>query len=173
MRLKKDSRGEYWSSADFEKDEMKTCFVCDGTGKETYNDQSYDCEYCHGAGKVKEIVSDAPELNVSNSNGMVIQNMLGIDADYSGVIQHEQLPEIMRKLIKLKNQEVSQYTQEPSKSQGAMKSWKDEHGQTHIGRTGPTIYDFGRSQQQVESYIDRLIELVKFAQKHNAGIGWG
>lgn len=173
MRLKKDSHGEYWSSADFEKEEMRTCFVCDGTGKEKYGDKSYECEYCHGLGKTKEIASTAPELNVSNSNGMIIQQMLGIDPDYSGIIRHEQLPDVMRKLIKLKNQEVSQYTQEPSKSQGEMGSWKDEQGQAHIGRKGPTIYDFGRSREQVENYIDHLIKLVKFAQEHDASIGWG
>jgi hypothetical protein len=173
VKLKKSDHGEYWTSEEFEKQQATTCFVCDGTGKETYGDQSYECGYCKGAGEVNEIVSTAPELNVSNSNGIAIQEMLGLDADYSGVIPYEELPNLIRKLIKLKNQSVSQYTQEPNKSQGSMGSWEDEQGQTHIGRKGPTMYDFGRSQQQVESYIERLIKLIQFAQKHNASIGWG
>ena len=152
--------------------EEQDCFLCDGTGKETYGDMSRVCSRCHGTGKTEEEVSDAPELNVSNANGYAIQEMLGLDPDYSGTIYNKDLPQIMRRLIELKNKGSSEYTQEPSVSRGPMRKSKDDQGITKIS-PGATSHDFGRSQGQVDRYIDELIKMVQFAQKNNAHISWG
>lgn len=152
--------------------EWKECFVCDGTGKETYGDRSVTCGRCNGKGKMQEPVSDAPELSVSNSNGFAIQEMLGLEPDDSGTIYNKDLPKIMRRLIQLKNKGSSEYTQEPSTSQGPMRKTQTDQGITKISR-GPTMHDYGRSQGQVDRYIDELIKIIKFAQENDAHISWG
>ena len=89
-----------WSSQEFGKYEMAPCWVCDGTGKDSHD--GTNCRYCLGAGKSKEWVSTAPTLQVSNANAGAIADMLGLDnSEYSGIITHEQLPAIMKKLIML------------------------------------------------------------------------
>ena len=161
-----------WSSNEFGKYEMVPCMVCDGTGKDSYD--GTNCRYCLGDGKSKEWVSNAPTLQVSNANAGAIASMLGLDnSDYSGIITHEQLPAIMKKLILLKNQDTKHYTQDPTVNRGNMRQTTDtETGLTSIGR-GPTIHDMGRSQGQVDRYVDTLMDMVKFAQQHGAGISWG
>ena len=47
------------------------CWVCDGTGKDKFYDEA-KCDYCGGKGDRLEFVSDAPEMNVSNSNAFKI-----------------------------------------------------------------------------------------------------
>jgi hypothetical protein len=161
-----------WSSNEFGKYEMAPCWVCDGTGKDSYD--GTDCRYCLGVGKSKEWVSNSPTLQVSNANAGAIASMLGLDnSDYSGIIPNEQLPAIMKKLIMLKNQDTKHHTQDPTVNRGNMRQTTDtETGLTSIGR-GPTIHDMGRSQGQVDRYVDTLMDMVKFAQQHDAGISWG
>ena len=164
-----------WSSEDWETKQMEPCFVCDGTGKEEWGTDVYPCRRCDGKGETEEWVSSAPELQVSNANGYEIQRMLGItDPDYSGLLHNRDLPKFMRRLIQLKNQNTSQYTQQPSDERGPMgRQHTDDQGVTHIGHKGPRMIDMGRSQEQVNRYIDTLIELIKFAQENDASISWG
>ena len=97
--------------------------------------------------------------------------MLGLDPDYSGVIYNKELPELMRKLIKVKNLDISSHTKDTSIEKSQIKPYTDERGVTHIG-SGPTMIDVGRSYSQVNSYVDRLIEIVQFAIKNKANLGW-
>jgi hypothetical protein len=168
--VEKEARdGEkYWTGEDWERKVTMNCRDCDGTGK----DRDHTCPYCRGTGKEEDTVSDAPELQVSNANGEEIQRMLGLDPDYSGVIYNKDLPDIMRRLIMLKNKGSQQHTQDASVDKGAMRRQSDDQGVAHIGR-GATMYDAGRSQSQVDRYIDQLIKLVQFAQKNNTSLGWG
>jgi hypothetical protein len=156
----------WWTKSD------EQCWVCDGTGLDPYTDKDIACGYCHGKKTYTKHGSTAPELDVSNSNGMEIQRMLGVDPDYSGTIYHKDLPKVMRKLIMLKNQGIEQHIQAPSVEQGKPTHWKDEHGISHI-IAGPKMHDAGRTSEQVMRYVDKLIELVQFAQKNNAHISWG
>ena len=166
---KEFSTGEkYWTGSDWERKMTIDCRDCDGTGK----DRGDTCYYCGGTGKEEDTVSDAPELQVSNANGEEIQRMLGLNPDYSGIIHNKDLPDIMRRLIMLKNKGSQQHTQDASVDRGVMRRQSDDQGVAHIGR-GPTMYDAGRSQSQVDRYIDRLIEIIQFAQKNNTSIGWG
>jgi hypothetical protein len=161
--------GERW----WKKVNRGDCYVCRGTGKmKDRNNNDIPCVYCRGTGIDTEMVSTAPELSVSNDNGAAIQEMLGLEPDYSGMIHNKDLPEVMRKLIKLKNQGSEEYTVAPSTSRGSARATKDDQGMSRI-TTGPTMHDYGRSQAQVDRYVDRLIELVKFAQANNAHINWG
>jgi hypothetical protein len=156
----------WWAKSD------EQCWVCNGTGKDPYTDGDIDCGYCHGKKTYTKHGSTAPELNVSNVNGWEIQKMLGLDPDYAGTIYNKDLPNVMRKLIRLKNQGVEQHTQAPSVEQGKATHWKDDRGISHI-IAGPKMHDAGRSNEQVMRYVDKLIELVQFAQKNNAHISWG
>ena len=155
------------STSDFSVEQDEQCPWCEGSGKERdYNTGAeYDCRRCDGQGTVRELSSRAPELSVSNVNGhMILQTLLGIaDPDYDGVIQHKQLPELQRRLIKLKNQSLDKFTRPTTRSRGDMGVTGQDQNVTTIGRQGPTIYDMGVSEQQVERYIDRLLELIKFA----------
>jgi len=151
------------------------CWVCKGTGKDSYGKDEWDCDMCGGKGKKEEWVSDAPELNVSNSNAFAILDMLGVsDPDYAGKIQNKDLPAVMRKLIMLKNKGAEEYTEPGSISGNKMQKYKDPAtGLDRIGRQGPMMYHMGRSSSQVERYIDKLLEIIKFAQQNNADLGWG
>ena len=148
------------------------CWVCDGTGKDKYYDEA-NCEYCKGKGKNYEFVSDAPEMNVSNSNGFKIIDMLGLEQDCAGHVDNKDLPDIMRRLIQLKNSDSSQYTEPGSQSGGKIGTYKDQAGMDTIGRKGPMIYNMGTTDNQVKQYIDQLIKIVKFAQDNDADFGWG
>jgi hypothetical protein len=175
--VEKDYDGQkVWSSQDWESKQMEPCWACDGTGKETYNNKGYSCMRCHGKGKTEEWGSDAPELNVANANAGTILSMMGLPVqpgEYSGLIHNKDLPKIMRRLITLKNTSTEKHTSPNTVSQGPMGKRTDDQGITHIGRQGPTMYDMGVSQEQVDRYLDTLIKMVKFAQEHNASISWG
>jgi len=166
---KEFSDGEkYWTGSDWERKVTIDCRDCDGTGK----DREHPCFYCRGTGKEEDIMSDAPELQVSNANGKIIQQMLGLDPDYSGVIYNKDLPNVMRRLILLKNKDTQQYTVDPKQERRSVQKWTDDQGITHISR-GASMYDMGTSQAQIDRYIDRLIEIIQFAQKNNTSVGWG
>lgn len=173
VRSKKDPKSgrTVLSSNDFGSVRPEECWVCDGTGKDSHYDSQ--CGMCNGKGKIEEFVLDAPELNVSNSNGLDILKMLGIgDPDYVGHISNKELPDIMRKLIMLKNKGIEQYTKPTTQSGGERTRYKDpETGLDKIGKSA-TMIDVGRTSEQVENYVDKLIKLVKFAQENNADIGW-
>jgi len=166
----------------FSKKTMETCWVCKGSGKETFGGYKDDdgkdhpsyqetCGMCHGKCKNEEFRTDAPELNVANSNAMDIQRMLGLDADFSGAIKHADLPAFRRQLIKIKNGDMSSHVIEPKKEVGKMRAYTDDEGQSKIGR-GATIHDLGRSHAQVERYVDSLLSLMDFAQKNNLDLTW-
>jgi hypothetical protein len=162
------------SGGDFYERKQVTCIGCDGAGTEKYSDKEYVCPECNGTGLMMDTVpvGDWTELNVSNANAFAIFNMLGIEGDYAGTIRNRDLPKLMQKLIALKNKDSSRYTRDPETSQGPMRRYKDDDGQDRIGR-GATWHDMGRSQSQVDRYIDSLIKLVKFAQQNDADLGWG
>ena len=165
-----DNGDRAWSQEEFGQYGKEPCWVCDGTGKDSYD--GVECSYCKGSGETEEWQSHAPRLQVSNANASAVLDMLGQEFDYSGVIEPEQISGLMKKLMLLKNSNSSSYTQEPSTSVGKMGSRVDpETGVTHIGR-GATIHDQGRSNEQVERYIDTLMAMLKFAQENQAGIGW-
>jgi hypothetical protein len=159
-----------WSGDRWWRKEEKQCWVCDGTGKDKYHGDT--CDFCSGKGTYNDTVSDAPELNVSNSNGFAIQEMLGLNPEYSGIIFNKDLPTYIRKLILLKNKGSQEYTKDSTTTQGPMKKVGTDQNITSISR-GPTMIDYGRSQTQVDRYIDELLKIMKFAQENNASLSWG
>lgn len=153
------------------------CWVCDGSGKDIQNDaykarfgKDLPCERCEGLGKHDEIDYNFPNLNVANSNAFHIADMLGLEPDYTGWIPLEEIPNVLRRLIRLKNGEVADWT----------KSLSDERGETKVDYTGavPRIQGGARmiggeiTFAQVERYIDRLMDICKWAQDHGCGVSW-
>lgn len=147
---------------------LTTCRGCEGTGKEWGG----ICRWCNGTGKSEETVSDAPELQVSNANGYAIQEMLGLNPEYHGIIKHEDLPKFIRRLIFLKNISIIDYTEKPSMTRGPLKISGQENNVTQLSR-GPTLFSSGRTIEQVNRYIDELLEIFIFAQKNDASVSWG
>lgn len=149
------------------------CYYCDGSGKDTRTfSDTYPCQACAGTGKREEWVSDGPEMNVSNSNGFEIQRMMGIEPDYGGSVSLEDLPDLMRRLIRLKNGDTSAHTREPTTSKGTMKKTGSDGNVTSIGR-GATMIDLGRSQEQIDRYVNSLIPLVKWCIDNKYDLSWG
>ena len=148
------------------------CWVCDGTGKDKFYDEA-KCDHCEGRGQRLKFVSDAPEMNVSNSNGFKIIDMLGLEQDHSGHIDNKDLPAIMKRLIMLKNSDRTRYSEPGSVSGGKITTYKNDDGTDAIGRKGPMMYNMGTTNDQITTYVDQLIKIVKFAQDNNADFGWG
>jgi hypothetical protein len=141
------------------------CPACKGTGQEEWDeDTKRKCLYCNGTGKVKRTQSTAPELNVSNANARVVLKILGINEydELTGHVPSSEFPALQKRLLRLKN-------------------IKDKRQQFEIPSTttkraeGPEMIDFGVSSEQVEHYIDSLMEIIKFAQdnkSNNIYLAW-
>jgi hypothetical protein len=163
------------SGAEFETKGEEECWTCDGKGYEEYNGKQYTCGHCNGTKKLEKWITPYEELNISNSNAAALLDVLGIpqgDDGTIGQVEYKDLPTLRRKLIKLKNGDMSELTTPPQTDHGQMRKSKDENGLTQIGR-GPTIHHGGRDLQQVQRYVDRLLHIIDFAQKNNAMLIWG
>ena len=81
--------------------------------------EALDCGYCKGKGDYQEMVSDAPEMNLSNMNAQAVMSALGYEPDYGYSIKPEEIPDVKRKILQLMNKdnELDQHTREPEDSQ--------------------------------------------------------
>lgn len=178
-KLREEDGKKYFSDP-WQKKVKKECWACDGRGYDTYpNDpQKYECGYCHGKKEVEEWESDAPEMNVSNGNAMEVLSMLGYskdEMDYAGIIPQEKLGDVMQRLLRLKNsgKDLQKHMASDVVTGREMEKTGTDGNVTHIGKSGPTMYQFGRTYDQVARYVDTLINMVRFAQQNDATIGWG
>jgi hypothetical protein len=174
-RLVVDSNGKkYIDGTEFEQAIEKDCPSCEGTGKDYWSDgEEYPCRYCENSpGKYKSYESTVPTLQVSNSNGGDILEWLGIEHDYVGYIPPEKLPAIMTKLIKINNteNEISKFTTDTTKTKNTYVDRSDPDVPSI--KSGPAMYNIGRSYNQVERYVDSLIKIIKTAQELGIGIAW-
>ena len=160
-----DNEHHGWPSELVSKTEMD-CRDCEGSGE----DRGEKCVYCQGTGKETEDHWDFPSLDVSYDNLRAIQDMLGLDDDSSGMIDHGDIPQMKRALIVLKNKGSEQYTKDSSVQQSRVVG-QDEYGNTSIGM-GARMHDMGRSHAQVERYIEKLMDILDFAQKNDMNVTW-
>lgn len=168
--IKYNSQNDRWEFDD--EKVVKECEACDGIGKDEYG----QCSYCNGTGRYETWESNYDELNVSNENAlMILQDLLGTGLQaYSeeglvGMIDPKNLANIKRRLIGIKNKDKSLYTKNPEEIHRRTKH-TDEDGITKIGRT--SMYHMGRSEKQVERYVDVLIKMIDDAQKIGGTINW-
>lgn len=171
-RLEGEPGKPNYNMSHFQKKVRLTCWVCDGTGKDSYY-KNDECGMCHGDGKIDEWKSDYKELNISNANLSAVIDILGIhdDGEYCGALNVKDLPEIKRRLIRLKNTSIDKHTSDTDVDKQKAHVVKGEDG-IHRITTGPTIYNIGRSHDQVMNYVDSLIDMIDFAQKNNATVTW-
>lgn len=135
------------------------------------------CDRCDGKGTTKEEISDAPELNVSNSNASVILKMLGIEIDYAGSISPNQIPDIKRRLMTLRSTDgLGQFTRDDEVSQSSRRE-VDTDPETGLDRIstkkGAKMYSIGLEPEQIEAYIERMAPILDYAQRNNLEIVWG
>lgn len=173
--VEKPEGKDYYTSRYTQVDEE--CFLCDGSGFEVYEDKKYTCRRCDGAGKTTEDKNLGPELQVSNTNGFLILDMLGIksgDEDYSGIIFNKDIPDLIRRLMSIKNNKdrLDSHTRPDSVYKGNMAV--DRSGDIpRIGRVGPTIYDMGVDSDRVLRYVDKMLEICKYAKENDMHVSWG
>jgi hypothetical protein len=171
VKLKMDKGERIWDYTPFEKQEEIDCRDCEDATK-----PHPSCWFCKGSGKEKIWQNIGPTMNVANHTVDTILTDLGLthltgDEGTVGVWEPKQLPEIRRKLVKLKNSDLSKHVEEPSDTRGPMRHYKDEDGQDRIGHGARLIHQ-GHSLERINSYIDRLLDVIDFAQKHDAAVAW-
>lgn len=159
--------GSKYFSGNYTKVE-KECWVCDGTKVQ----DGMPCEYCHGKGTYIDDECEGPELNVANANAHLICNMLGAEWDESGVVYNKDIPAALQTLIKIKNSKggVDAHTRPDEVIGGEMRVNRDGPVPS-IGR-GATIHSMGVDASRVMAYVDKLIELFKYAKDHNMHVSW-
>lgn len=164
-----EEKGYY--SGEYEEIE-RDCIACDGSGQW---DEERECPYCKGTKKETSSESIHPELNVSNHNAYtIVQDLLGENPNTEdglcGIIKNKDLPDIRRRLIRIKNGDTSNLT-EPSREEGG-NTIMDKSGEIPTIRKTATIYHGGRTDAQVMRYIDQLLSIIDVAQKENADVSW-
>ncbi len=160
------------------------CYGCDGSGKDEYGMSKDDkCDVCRGSGTIEGFKASGPELNLSNANAAVVTQALGLkqydDGYGGGVLPKEALGDFRQKLVRLLNshKDRKQLTQEPSvekRERSGMGVTGREGNVTSIGRrgAGPTIYHGGRSEEQIQRYARKLLDMVEYAMENGHFISW-
>lgn len=132
---KQTQNGVVWDPLAFSQKEEVTCNRCNGQG----------CDHCKNTGKHIDITSFAPELEVGEETAKVLQNLLGVSKiDLVGVIEPEQLDDVLNKLMKFKT-----------------------FGLKHFNSIQDT-----NTKDQIGYILDQLIEIVEFAKDKGAGLSW-
>jgi predicted nucleic-acid-binding Zn-ribbon protein len=146
------------------------CRNCEYEKEYGFNDRS-KCEDCGGTEFETDTVYDFPCLDVSIQNAAIIKKILGCidDDDDCGLIENHELPNMMRRLIKLKNTSTNDFSRDRSENRRVS---IDRTGNIPTIRSGPRMIDMGVPQSQITQYIDRLIEIVNWAINNKAVVSW-
>jgi RecJ-like exonuclease len=151
-----------------------TCDGCEGSGKD-WQDEDLPCDWCKGTGKMKKYEMPFDELNMANSAAEDFLSGIGINprsnGELAGHLDPQDLPALRRKLIKIKNGGVDSLTTPDDVSGGEMKVTRDKNNIPKIERTAK-VFTSGRSEEQINRYIDELLKLIDFAQKNGGTITW-
>lgn len=154
------------------------CDICDGTGKDVYPDATYKCGMCNGTGKYSRFVEEGPTMNLANSNALALLRAVGIEADWSGRVQHKDLPALKRKLMMLLNSDKAQQGMTTpatdNDKERPMGTTQNADGTASIGRQGPRIIGGGRDADYVKRAASNLLKIVDFASKNpKYFLSWG
>jgi hypothetical protein len=155
------------------------CPLCDGSG-EDFNDNTLPCMQCEGKGEVTRQEYTVPHINVGNKNSITIMQMLGVpenEQEPVGTIPNSQLPEVKRRLLMLKNSGKARdkHTRDTQEYQGKKETYVDKSGDVPQikSRGGAHVVEFGLRPDQIERYIDVLLDIVQTAQDRGYDISWG
>lgn len=108
----------------------------------------------------QQILREGLSLNVANGNVPAVLSLMGLDgADWvSGEIPADSIPDIARRLLKLKNRPAAI-------AERTCEGYEDPD-------PGPRIIEAGRSFEQVARYVDVLLSICTEASKSGACIVW-
>lgn len=146
---------------------MEECFcVIDGTPDES-------CTYCNGTGQEEISHTAVQEMNLSNSNAMAIQSVLGYEPDYCGTWKAAELGDVRQRIMRALNSERTR----GAEVYGASDSRKarvviNEDGMPQIA-TGCRIIDCGRSDTYIVTRLAHLEQMTIAAQELGLDISWG
>lgn len=125
--------GVVWDPLAFAEKEEVICDRCNGEG----------CGHCKNTGKHVDMTTFAPELEVGEETAKVLQKLLGVaKIDFVGVIEPEQLGDVLNRLEKLKMLGTKHFSSSPD------------------------------TTEQVNYVLDKLIEIIQFAKDKGAGLSW-
>lgn len=115
------------------------CYSCNGTGIFTSKHYPY-------------------EINLSNSNAMVVLRMFGIEATYDGELHPQAFLDGVEFTKSLRAAGVKPLV---------------TNNVVNDGIRGCTSYDFGRTDEQVNHYIESFYALAMEACRRKVDIVWG
>jgi hypothetical protein len=134
------------------------------------------CGYCKGKGTHPEQVSDAPEMNLSNSNAMNLMSALGYGNEYGYTIKPEEIPAVKRRIMQLTNDsdKLGDYTKQGGESQKDFGMVRDKDPETGLDRIshkkGPTMIEPTIDIEYLKDKFERMMPILDYAQKHNQEI---
>lgn len=135
--------------------------------RETYEcdcDEEYRprCPHCQGAGVVV-FKGQEHEVNMANDNALAMLRLIAPEAvqeDYYGEFTKEQLPQIIRAIIRALNQHGVQ------RREVQMPTVEEGNGQC-------TIYYAGRDRAYITERLSQLLDLFHVAQQLQSKVVWG
>ena len=137
--------------------------------------ETLDCGYCKGKGTYQEQVSDAPEMNLSNSNAMNVMSALGYGEEYGYTIKPEEIPAVKRRIMQLTNSdELDAYTKQGGEEQKDFGMVRDTDPETGLDRIshkkGPTMISPDIDVGYLKDKFERMMPILDYAQKNNQEI---
>jgi hypothetical protein len=155
-------------------------FTLDEIRDELREHASDECWSCKGTGVVSWEVPDADcEVNLSNVNAMAMLALMGVEADYCGTITSEDIPSVVRRLMRAVNSEGTRgaftvEAQEIPASPGRLVPVQDGNV-VRLERQGGSCHVFvgGRDDEYVARTAGRLLALCRKAQEAGEEVTWG
>lgn len=116
------------------------------------------CGYCED-GVSREWVTQAPEVNLSNNNAMLMLSMLNLPQEYDGAIALEDAHKVLQRILYVLNVDHARHVaiREPSIDLGAARC---------------RLVDFGNTDEQTMDRLERLRDLLVFAIQHQVDVSW-
>jgi hypothetical protein len=97
-------------------------------------------------------LKDIPEMNISNSNARQLLQVLGMDdEDLVGTIPYESLGKVSMKIRNMRDSQKQRGVREPDNS-------------------NPRFMDQGLDIGRIQGYLDSLLNIIDYAQKHKRAV---
>lgn len=131
-----------------------------------------DCFECGGEGEV-HFYGTATEINVSNSNGFELLEVLGLPQDYYGQVRgSDELATVVRRITKILNSDIDDEGIESSVQEGETKIVTDADGLQRVTK-GATLIACGRAPGYIRSRLEQFRTLFLEAVQNDWDVVWG
>lgn len=130
----------------------------------TKNDR---CGYCQD-GWEETWISDAPELNLTNSNARLVLEAIGMPSgeDLYGSFEVKHIPAVRRQIVRALNHQL------PSRSV-AIDKMLNYVDAVQNGANRARFIDCSITESGIRDRLVRLDAILHYAQQHNYRITWG